>query len=276
MRAGWPASVGRLILDEAGSTNDEAARLLEAGEGPAWVLARRQVAGRGRQGRAWTDPPGNFAASLALPSAEPPARLALRSFVAALALREALEAVTGLPSPAPVQGDAGQGDTGQGDTGRGDTGRGGRLSLKWPNDVLLDGGKLAGILLETRGGARPGLVVGIGVNLAAAPPAALLEEGALSPVSLAAATGLRVAPEALLDALAPAFARREAVLAAQGFAPLRAEWLCHAAHLGRPIRARLPGAVHEGLFEGLDAEGRLLLREATGLRPIPAAEVHFT
>ncbi|MCC6006536.1 MAG: biotin--[acetyl-CoA-carboxylase] ligase [Rhodobacteraceae bacterium] len=253
MSAAWPEGVERLILEEAGSTNDEAARLLAEGGGAAWVMARRQVAGRGRQGRAWADPPGNFAATLAMPSSEGPAGLALRSFVAALALREALQAVTGLAGTGP---DA-------------------RLALKWPNDVLLDGGKVAGILLETRGRPYPGLLVGIGVNLVAAPPPDVLEEGALPPVSLAAAAGVRVTPEAVLDALAPAFARRDLVLIERGFGPLRAEWLENAAHLGRPIRARLPGMVLEGLFEGLDEDGQLLLRIDGALRPIPAAEVQF-
>ena len=120
----------------------EAARRLPDLRGPTWILALRQTAGRGRRGRAWTDPAGNFAATLVMRLDEPPARLALRSFVAALALHDALAAATGLP-----QG----------------------FALKWPNDVLLNGGKLSGILLESPGAGV--LALGIGVNLRHAPEA---------------------------------------------------------------------------------------------------------
>ena len=140
------------------STNAEALRRAAAGDvGPRWILARRQSAARGRRGRAWAMLPGNFAATLL---ARPPGPLALRSFVAALGLYDAMVAATGRPE---------------------------LFALKWPNDVLLSGGKLAGILLES--GAAGTLAVGIGVNLAAAPAAETLEPGAVTPVSLKGATG---------------------------------------------------------------------------------------
>ena len=171
--AGWPGAYDRVVLSEVDRTNAEALRRLPDLRGPCWILALRQTAGRGRRGRAWADPAGNFSATLALRLDEPPARLALRSFIAALALHEALVGLTGLPQA---------------------------FALKWPNDLLLNGGKLSGILLESAGGGQ--LALGIGVNLRSAPPA---EPGAaFAPVSLRGETGLSVTPEALLDALAPA------------------------------------------------------------------------
>ncbi|MGR3542321.1 MAG: biotin--[acetyl-CoA-carboxylase] ligase [Hasllibacter sp.] len=240
--ADWPAGVGRVVLPSVDSTNAEAAR--RAGEGPVWVLAHAQTAARGRRGRAWAMPEGNFAASLAWRPGGDPAALALRSFVASLALHDALE--------------------GMGVAG---------LSLKWPNDVLLEGGKLAGILLEA---PRPGvLVLGVGINLAAAPRADALEADALRPVSLLEATGLRIAPEAMLDALAPAFAAREAELVTWGFAPVRAAWMRHAARLGEPATARMPAETVTGRFEDVDADGRIVLRTGQGVRRIAAADIFF-
>lgn len=184
-------------------------------------------------------PPGNFAATLILPSPGGPQAMALRSFVAALALHDALLAACG-----PLD-----------------------LSLKWPNDVLLSGGKLAGILLEVLG---PGtLAIGIGVNLAAAPGAGEVEPGALRPVALP----VPVAPETLLDRLAPAFAAREAMLRAEGFAPIREAWLARAAGLGGPIRARTGGEDLTGTFTGIDEAGHLILGAGAGRRHLSAADI---
>ncbi|CAN1566687.1 BirA Biotin-(acetyl-CoA carboxylase) ligase [Paracoccaceae bacterium] len=181
---------------------------------------------------------------------EPPELVALRSFAAALALRDALVALTGLPAS---------------------------FALKWPNDVLLNGGKLAGILLESAGlgGANPVLCIGIGVNLIAAPDASLVEPGATPPVSLLAETGLRVTPEAFLKSLARTYAAWETIFQTQGFAPLRAAWLAHAARLGEPIRARTGTTTRDGVFETIDASGNLILRMTNGPVAIPAAEVFF-
>lgn len=242
--------MARHILDSADSTNALALRLGPSLSGPAWFLAREQTAGRGRRARPWASPRGNFHATLALRPEGPAAEVALRSFVAALALRDTLGAVTGLP---------------------------GALSLKWPNDVLLNDGKVAGILLESiaAGQGVAQLAVGIGVNLVAAPDPALMEPGAVPPVNVLAETGVRVTPEEFLDHLAPAFARWEAVLIGQGFAPIRAEWLAHAARLGQVIRARTGTQSREGLFETVDATGALILRMTDGPVAIPAAEVFF-
>lgn len=241
---------GRIVLPEIDSTNAEGFRRAAGLPGPTWIVAGLQTAGRGRRARPWSSPPGNFHGTLVLKPHEPPETVALRSFAAALALRDAFVQLTGLS---------------------------GSFALKWPNDVLCNGGKIAGILLESQGlnGPDPVLCVGIGVNLIAAPDPSQVEPGAVPPASLLQETGLRVLPEAFLDALAPAFARWEASLAGQGFAPLREAWLAHAARLGETIRARTGSETREGQFQGIDAQGNLILRTAQGTLAIPAAEVFF-
>ena len=235
----------RLELTSVDSTNAEAFRQAPDLRGPLWILAGEQTAGRGRRAREWVSPPGNFYASLVQKIDEPPSALGLRSFTAALALYDAFAQLTGL-SPA--------------------------FALKWPNDVLLNGGKLTGILLEAQGQT---LVIGIGVNLIGAPPAALVEPGALAPVSLLAETGLRITPPHFLDALSPAMAEWEGRFRREGFAPLRRAWLARAARLGERIIARTGTMTREGIFETVDDQGNLILREAHGLTAIPAAEVFF-
>jgi BirA family biotin operon repressor/biotin-[acetyl-CoA-carboxylase] ligase len=242
--------VGRHILDTVDSTNAHAFRMAPQHAGPCWFLAGEQTAGRGRRARAWASPRGNFHATLLLHPTEPAATVALRSFAAALALRDAFVALIGLP---------------------------GAFALKWPNDVLLNGGKVAGILLESAGAGQgvAQLAIGIGVNLIAAPDASQVEPGALRPVSLLGETGLRVTPEAFLNALAPAYAAWEQTFTQHGFAPLRRAWLDHAARLGQPIRARTGTETREGIFEAIDETGALILRQSHGSVAIPAAEVFF-
>lgn len=248
----WPAGVGREILAETDSTNAEALRRARAGEaGPVWICALAQTAARGRRGRPWAMAPGNFAASLLMrPAATTGGQLAQRSFVAALGLLDAMVAVTGRPE---------------------------LFAMKWPNDVLLGGGKVAGILLETGGpvGQPPALAMGIGVNLASAPEASDLEAGAVAPASLRGATGIAVRPEEFLDLLAPAVDAWEERLADEGFAPLRTAWLSRASRIGEEVTARLPGRALTGRFETIDATGALVLATAEGRVVLPAAEVHF-
>jgi BirA family biotin operon repressor/biotin-[acetyl-CoA-carboxylase] ligase len=195
-------------------------------------------------------PPGNFAASLVMRPEGPPAQAALRSFVAALALRDALIAV---------------GTRSEG------------LALKWPNDVLLNGGKLAGILLESigQGGTIDSLVIGIGVNLAAAPEATTLEPGAVAPVSLTGETGILVAPEVFLTHLAQSFARWEDQFATYGFAPIRTAWLNNAARKGQIITARRMRDEITGTFVDMDMEGLLVLETPKGRQRIAAADIFF-
>ena len=246
----WPAGYGRRVLKQVDSTNAEAGRIAAGLTRPEWILALEQTCGRGRHGRIWEMPPGNFAATLVLRPPEVPARAALRSFVASLALHDAVAAQTG---------------------------RRAGLELKWPNDVLLNGGKLAGILLESAGSGvgLAHLAIGFGVNLVAVPDAALLGQEALRPVSLLAETGMRVAPEEFLDLLAPAYARREAQFVTEGLAPIRAAWLERAAKLGGTITARTMRETLRGRFETVDTQGNLVLGTESGRRTLPAADVYF-
>ena len=228
----------------------EAARLAPDLMRPTWILGLRQTQGRGRRGRIWVDPPGNFAATLVLFPQEPAATVALRSFVAALALHDALADVTGRPDI---------------------------FALKWPNDVLLNGAKLAGILLESAGtgGRVAHLAIGIGVNLAASPPPQAVETDALRPTALLVETGVAVTPEEFLNHLAPAYVKWEALFAAQGFTPIRAAWLDRAARLGEPIIARTGAETVAGQFDTVDDSGALVIATAQGRRAIAAAEVFF-
>lgn len=250
MKDAWPDGYGRRVLAEVDSTNAEAARIAARLSGPEWILALRQTAARGRRGRPWTNPEGNFAATLVMRPQEPPEIVALRSFVAALALYDACVAATGRPAG---------------------------FALKWPNDVLLNGGKLAGILLESvgQGGGVGHLCIGIGVNLVRAPDASEVEAGALRPVSLLSETGVDIAPAPFLDLLAAAYARHEAQFVTYGFAPIRAAWLGRAAKLGEAITARTARDEITGTFETVDEAGNLVLVTPESRRAIPAAEVFF-
>ena len=241
----WPDGYGRQVLPQVDSTMAEAARQAPGLAGPVWICALRQTAARGRRGRAWVNPEGNFAATLVLPTPDAPDRRALRSFVAALALFDALVAISGR-----VEG----------------------LALKWPNDVLLNGGKVAGILLESLG---PHLAIGIGVNLVAAPEPAEVEVGAVPPVSVLSALAAEVSPEVFLDILAGSYARHEAAFRTYGFAPIREAWLARAARLGEVVQARMGTREIEGTFETVDAEGRIVLHTARGREAIAAADIFF-
>ncbi len=245
----WPEGYARIDLGEVDSTMAEAARRASGLSGPTWISAKTQTAARGRRGRAWANPAGNFAATLVLRPTEPPEQVALRSFVAALALFDAFVALTG---------------------------RAERFALKWPNDVLLNGGKVAGILLEAlgQGGCVDHLAIGIGVNLATAPPADTLEPHATRPVALAE-TGAQITADEMLPELAAAYAVWEARFTTHGFAPVREAWLSRAAKLGEIITARTAAEAITGTFETVDITGALVLTTGTTRRAIPAADVYF-
>lgn len=246
----WPQGYGLHIVQEVDSTLNEAARLAPTAPGPVWIMAHHQTAARGRRGRTWENPKGNLAATLLLRPQGNPEQAALRSFVAALALFDACIAVTG---------------------------RAAGLSLKWPNDVLLNGGKLAGILLESTGQGRglSHLAIGIGVNLSEAPPAYAVEQSAVRPVSLLSETGAAVIPEDFLTELAAAYARYETQFTTYGFEPIRTAWLSRAARLGEVITARTSTSETVGTFETVDTNGNLVLKTAKGRVSIPAADVFF-
>lgn len=246
----WPQGYGRRVLAQVDSTNAHAQQIAETVSGPEWILALDQTASRARRGRGWSFPQGNFAATLLLHPKEPPATVALRSFVAALALRETFVAATGREE---------------------------NFALKWPNDVLLNGGKVAGILLESVG-AKSGvahLAIGFGVNLVAAPSISQVEENAMRPVALLGETGINIPPESFLDLLAVSYARFENQFVTFGFAPIREAWLRHATRLGKVITARTGRNETIGTFETIDEVGNLVLSTAKGRATISAADVYF-
>ncbi len=224
----------------------EAARLARELDRPTWILGLNQTDARGRRGRAWRHPQGNFAATLVYRPACTPTEAALRSFLAANALFETLALF--------VEREA--------------------LGLKWPNDVLLHGGKVAGILLESSGAGRfvDWLSVGIGVNLAEVPPD---DGGDFPPVSLFDQGGEPVTPEAFLEPLATNFATQEAILAEFGFSQVRESWLRHAARLGEIITARTGTGETTGTFETIDEMGNLILATPQGRKAVAAADIYF-
>ena len=247
MQINLPFSESATIVDRASSTMD-LARSYDGAEGfPHWIMARSQTQARGRQRRSWLSAQGAFAASLVIQPNCPPSMAAQRSFVAACALRRALATYVD-PN---------------------------LLTQKWPNDVLLQGGKVAGILLESSGSGLnvERLTIGIGVNLGHAPKD--VPNASFAPVSLADVTGQTVPVETFLEVLAADFAAVELKLVKQGFADIRAEWTAHAARLGQVITARTSRETHTGIFEGLDPDGNLLLLTPSGKRVIPAADVYF-
>lgn len=248
-------------FDTIGSTNAEAMARARAGDpGRLWVASLAQTAGRGRRGRAWETPSGNLAASLMLVGDAPAETVATLGFVAGLALSDALAATApGVSASVALDG-----------TG---AGRGDRFTLKWPNDVLADGAKLAGILLEAErlpqgGGA---VVIGIGVNVAHAP------QGLPYPATALAALGADLTAEILFAALTDAWVGLAAVWdEGRGFAEIRRRWLARASGLGGPVAVSSGGTVLSGVFETVDETGRLLVRGADGsLRTVTAGEVHF-
>ncbi|MCX5493165.1 biotin--[acetyl-CoA-carboxylase] ligase [Kaistia dalseonensis] len=253
------------VFDTVGSTNAEAMRAARAGDaGKHWFVAHRQEQGRGRRGRPWVMPEGNLAASLLLVCPNDPATAATLGFAAGLALDEALRAVApDLTFHVGLDGFEGEGAPGSND----------RLRLKWPNDVLLDGAKLAGILLEAEpvSGGKLAVVIGIGVNVRATP--ADLPYPAASLASL----GVGLDAPLLFRALSDAWASVERVWdGGRGFRALRRLWLDRAAGLGEDVAVRVGGEVFSGIFETIDDEGRLIIRSREGvIRTIAAGEVHF-
>jgi BirA family biotin operon repressor/biotin-[acetyl-CoA-carboxylase] ligase len=238
------AGVRVITHETVGSTNEEALKLGRAGErAPLWVAAKRQTAGRGRRGRTWVSEPGNLYASLLLTDPSPPDRYPELSFVAALALHDAV-------------------------TGR-IPGLAGRVVLKWPNDLLIDRNKFAGILIEGEGAT---VVIGIGVNCVHHP------DGTEYPATDLAAAGLRATPESLFAPLSAAMMARLALWnRGAGFAAIRGEWLARAAGLGKPVRVKTAGGELAGQFEGMDDSGRLVLRSADGtMQTIAAGDVDIT
>ncbi len=240
------AGVRLIVHDTVGSTNAEALSQARLGErGPLWVTAAQQTAGRGRRGRPFVSERGNLYASLLLTDPAPADRAAELSFVAALALHDAVCELASMLAP--------------------------RIRFKWPNDMICDGAKFAGILVEgeSTSGRPLAAVVGIGVNCACHPA------GTAYPATDLAAAGASVSPTALFRALSRGMPLRLAEWdRGRGFATIRTAWLARAMGLAEVIRVSLPERELQGRFESLDRAGRLLLRRDDGtLEAITAGDI---
>lgn len=231
---GW-----RLIeKNETLSTNEDV-KALPAGSDKTAVCAGTQTGGRGRMGRHWVSPKGNLYVSVCLELGSL-REAEIYSFLSAVALAEAIEDVcAGL-----------------------------EIKCKWPNDLMIDGRKMSGILLETDGIGR--LIVGIGVNIVEFP-----ESGMLYPVTSLAACGYMVTRQAVLEALLRRFDFWLKSLKSDGKVPLLEAWLKRAYGLGGKITVNLPGRRLEGTFDGLDKDGRLLLNKDGERIKITAGDVFF-
>jgi BirA family biotin operon repressor/biotin-[acetyl-CoA-carboxylase] ligase len=234
-----------VALDVVDSTNEEAKRRAAKGAPHGTVVwSRRQTAGRGRRGRTWTSEEGNLYVSVLLRDGLTAATATQLTFVAANAILDTASSF--LPQTTDIQ-------------------------VKWPNDVLIDGAKVSGILLETAAasdGSLDWLVVGIGINVdhgpAATPyPAISLREAGAGDISV----------PAVLRAVVKHFNDDFAVWRKLGFDPIREKWLGKAAGLGKPITVRLEDETLHGTFDGLDPSGALILANGSETRRVTAGDV---
>ena len=233
-------------FDEIDSTILEARRRADRGEvAPVWLIAKQQTAGRGRRGRAWASLDGNLLATYLFSTTRPPSEIALLGFAAGLAIAETIEAMIGP----------------------------GRATLKWPNDVMIDGAKAAGILLDS--GALPGggtwAALAFGVNLAIAPDA--LDQPTASLRQMLPPDALAPEPLAFLNSLRPRLEAWDGRLSREGFEPLRQAWIKRAHKLGGNVRVALGQDTIEGRIAGLSPRGELELDTETGRRLIAAGDV---
>ena len=245
-----PAGYRREAFASLPSTNTTAFARAHAGAASGlWVTAAEQTAGRGRRGRRWHGGTGNLAASLLLIDPAPPAIVATVSFAAGVALHQAAIDLTG---PAAVE----------------------RLRLKWPNDLLLDRLKVAGIAVEgdKLAAGNFAVVIGIGVNCRSHP-----DGGTIHPASDFAARGLPLEAEDLFERLAARMAEELTRWDHGGnFAATRQAWLARSLGVGEPIRVNLADRTIDGRFDTLDEAGRLVVTRRDGGRElISAGDVFF-
>ncbi len=233
-----------LFFPSLDSTNEEAKRLAQQGAtNPIWILADEQTAGRGRRGRTWVSPAGNLMTTLYLPQRMEMSQTSFLSFIAGLSLYDAMHHYTD------------------------------GLSLKWPNDLLLHGEKISGILLESATAKKnqiDWIAIGMGVNLQHFPP-----DTPYPATSLFAKTGLSVKPRDILPHLDAAFQNYWQMFQKEGFDGLREIWLARAHGLNETIYVNLPDQQLEGLFMNITKQGALLLETRQGQKEILTGDVFF-
>ena len=228
------------------------ARARDGEPGPVWFVTTEQTAGRGRRQRPWIAPRGNLASSILEVMDVAPGVAATLGFAAGLALDAALRQVT---LEAAVRSGAAV-----------------NFALKWPNDVLAEGKKISGILLEVEhlpGGLA--VVTGMGTNVVAFP------EGTPTPATSLAALGVQVSAEDLFAALSDAWVEFRGIWDnGRGFAQIRRLWLARAAGLGQAVAVVLGGSTIEGIFDTIDDQGCMIIQTPAGKRmPVSAGDVHF-
>lgn len=233
-----------LSYEELDSTNEEARRLAEGGGAHGAVIwAKRQTAGRGRMGRHWVSAEGNLFCSILLAPHCDPATAAQLSFISAVAVIETLKPI--------VFGEN-------------------IFACKWPNDILMNGRKVGGILLESFETAdmSPGqdrmvrwVVVGVGINIDSCP------ENTDIPATYLKAAGVEIiSAKIVLSRFIHHFITEYDLWAKKGFAPIRKRWMEHAFRVNEPVEVRLPRETHTGIFEGIDTSGHMLLKPPNGKR----------
>jgi BirA family biotin operon repressor/biotin-[acetyl-CoA-carboxylase] ligase len=239
-----PEGYTLLRLGIVDSTNAEALRLAQTdAPGNTLVWASEQTHGRGRRGRSWASPAGNFYCSLLLYPDQPPDQLAQLAFVAALSLSDAITAV------APQI----------------------KVEIKWPNDLLVGGRKIAGILLEgnvSETSKRRSLVIGLGVNVTNHPE----NQGFIQATSLAR-EGAKAEVEDLLKSAAQGLDRWIGIWNIQGFGPIRGEWLNRAVGVGGEVEVRMAEKTVAGIFQSVDDTGALVVSTSGGEHTVKAADV---
>ncbi len=234
-----PSPYKLVALESVDSTNAEARRLACEGAGEYTVVwAKRQTAGRGRRGREWASPTGNLYFSIILRPPYPRDNVVQLGFVMANAVADALSMI--LPPGAFVH-------------------------TKWPNDILVEGKKIAGLLMEgeSSGGSFEWLTLGVGVNVASHPPDQDVETPATS-LAGEGVSGDGLSVEALLDTLAKRFLAGQATWRNLGFGPIRRHWLVRARGVGGRVRVRLANETVSGIFSTLDEDGALVLHPDNG------------
>jgi BirA family biotin operon repressor/biotin-[acetyl-CoA-carboxylase] ligase len=237
------------VFDEIDSTILEARRRAEHGDiSSAWLIAKRQTAGRGRRGRAWTSHEGNLMATLLFKTTQPPQQIALLGFATGVALAETIDAVIGA----------------------------GAAQLKWPNDVFIDGAKVSGIMLDSGSLASGGIWVALafGVNLADAPEN--IDQKTISLRDRLPPDAPAPEPLAFLAALRPKLEAWSARIVSEGFEPLRRAWLQRAYGLGQEARVVQGEQTLEGRIAGLSSRGELEFDTSSGRRLIAAGDVFLS